>query len=363
MLASCRAGRASCRAGNVLLWLCLVGLAGPLAAVEIKADLTEIVPGVWAALQPEAQRYNDSNAVVVETEREVLVVDTQADPLFVRALAAEIRRRTPKPVRFVAYTHWHPDHTGTGALYRELFPGPIDFIAHRSLAEDVPKRAAPQALELLENLKGAVEQGERRLAGKGAEAPATEEERKSLEARLERHRERLRQLTGLAPVAPTLTFEDELTLHRDGRTLRFLHAPGHTRGDLVLFLPEAKVLVGGDLVDDLPFGGHGSPAAWLATLRRLADLDFEVMVPGHGPLHRGKEHLRTLIRLVETIRAQVGVAVAAGKNLESTRATVDLSELRDTLAGSDEDRRNLFDELMAETIERAWREARGEGME
>ncbi len=363
MRVSCRAGPASCRAGSVLLWLCLLGQAGPLAAVEVEADLTEIAPGVWVALQPEAQRYNDSNAVVVETEREVLVVDTQADPLFVRALAAEIRRRTTKPVRFVVYTHWHPDHTGTGALYRELFPGPIDFIAHRSLAEDVPKRAAPQALELLENLKGAVEQGERRLAGRGAEAPATDEERKSLEARLERHRERLRQLTGLAPAAPTLTFDDELTLHREGRTLRFLHAPGHTRGDLVLLIPEARVLVGGDLVDDLPFGGHGSPAAWLATLRRLADLDFEVLVPGHGPLHRGKEHLRTLIRLVEMVRAQVGAAVAAGKDLEATCAAVDISALRSALAGDDEARRGLFDEFMAETLERAWKEARGEAME
>jgi cyclase len=61
---------------------------------------------------------------------------------------------------------------------------------------------------------------------------------------------------------------------------------GHTESDAFSLLPEARVLVAGDLVFAglPPWAGHGDPSAWAAILRRLLDLDWDTCVPGHGPV-------------------------------------------------------------------------------
>ena len=61
----------------------------------------EVAEGVFAALKPEALRFNDSNSLVIVNERDVVVVDSQASSADTETLIAEIRRRVAKPVRFV----------------------------------------------------------------------------------------------------------------------------------------------------------------------------------------------------------------------------------------------------------------------
>ena len=87
-------------------------------------------------------------------------------------------------------------------------------------------------------------------------------------------------------VAPALTFESELTLHRPGRTIRVLHfGRAHTRGDVIVFLPDDGVVAVGELVEDaFPYFGNAYPAGWASVLEELARLDASVMLPSHGPV-------------------------------------------------------------------------------
>ena len=85
-----------------------------------------------------------------------------------------------------------------------------------------------------------------------------------------------------------------------------------------------------------------------------------MLVPGHGRIHHGKEHLQLVRRFFDAIVAQVAQAVAARQSLEDTQKSVDLTEFRAALVGDDELTARNYDFFVPATIERAWLEARGE---
>ena len=73
------------------------------------------------------------NTGVVIGETGVLVVDSTYLPSRARADIALIRKLTDKPVRYLAYTHWHFDHNNGGIAYRQAFPA-VDVVSARETA-------------------------------------------------------------------------------------------------------------------------------------------------------------------------------------------------------------------------------------
>jgi len=137
---------------------------------------------------------------------------------------------------------------------------------------------------------------------------------------------------------------------------------GHTGGDTVLHLPAEGLLLTGDLLDDLPYVGHGHPREWIQALDALADLEFTRIVPGHGPVFQGSAQLKTLHGYLTDLVTQVDQALADGMGLEETTGSVDLSRWRDAMA-KDAAGERFFDGVRAEAIQRAYEEAseRGSG--
>jgi glyoxylase-like metal-dependent hydrolase (beta-lactamase superfamily II) len=92
---------------------------------------------------------------------------------------------------------------------------------------------------------------------------------------------------GIEPVPPTTTFDGELELKVGDRIVRLLElGPAHTRGDVVVHVPDTDVLFTGDLVFH---GGHpivwaGPIDHWIEACGRMLALGATTVVPGHGPL-------------------------------------------------------------------------------
>ena len=84
------------------------------------------------------------------------------------------------------------------------------------------------------------------------------------------------------------------------------------------------------------------------------------MVPGHGSLRAGRDHLELVTGLFRAITAQVAAAVDQGLDLEATGERVDLAGYRRRLAGDDPVAGRAWENFIPATIERAWLEARGE---
>jgi glyoxylase-like metal-dependent hydrolase (beta-lactamase superfamily II) len=105
-----------------------------------------------------------------------------------------------------------------------------------------------------------------------------------------------------APVDVTLQDGDRLDL-LSGATI--VHVPGHTPGEIALHFPSERLLICGDVIDHRrnrlgpppkPFTDDKNQA--IASLYRLAELDFDLLCPGHGaPIVGGAgEQVRAMVR-------------------------------------------------------------------
>jgi cyclase len=113
---------------------------------------------------------------------------------------------------------------------------------------------------------------------------------------------------------PTLTYADNLILYHGGREFRFLSVPGDAEGTTVLYLPKEKVLLTGDVVSyPIPYIST-PPGRHVESLRMLAGLDVDVIVPGHGPAFRDKNFLNLEAELLETVAKGVREALQKGRS-------------------------------------------------
>lgn len=84
---------------------------------------------------------------------------------------------------------------------------------------------------------------------------------------------------------PTITFADELYLDLGDKHLHLFPTPGHSQDSISIYVEEEKLLIAGDsvVIGIVPAIGDGNSVVLEASLRKLAALDIEVMIPGgHG---------------------------------------------------------------------------------
>lgn len=337
---------------------CAVGQAG-----DSEVRVEKVAPGTFAVVQPTARRFNESNSLFVIRDGSVLVVDTQSSLEATGEVIREIRARTKLPVSQLVLTHWHGDHIQGISAYKEHWPE-VEVIGHVSVAEDIRARAQPQADEEIGQYEAAIAAAKKRLLDRLDREgnPLSADDQKILAGQIEDAEATVEAKKAIPRpfLVPNRTYEDELILGTGASTARVRHRRAHTRGDSIVFLPAGGVLVTGDVLDDLPFGGHGYPGSWVAALEELAKLEVKVIVPGHGSVRQGKEHLNLVLEMFRSMIGQVGSAVERELDLEATQAAVDLASYREKLAGDDPVAGRAWTNFIPPTIERAWLEARGE---
>jgi glyoxylase-like metal-dependent hydrolase (beta-lactamase superfamily II) len=334
-----------------------------IAATQCWASvqLTPIAPGVYVVLQQFADRFNDSNSTVVLMDDAVLVVDTQNTLTEARDEVEAIKHLTSKPVRWVINTHWHNDHVQGNQVYREAFPG-VQFLAQVNTKRDMKLLATSELRERVESLPGQLNQY-RQLLSDSARPGGTrldENRRSVVEMRIRTFSKQLPDLRHTHIVLPDITFDTSTSLFSSAREIRLTHYLGHTEGDVVVFLPDDKILITGDLLDDMPYTGDGSPKGLAETLHRLDALNFDFVIPGHGGIEKGHDHLRLIASLFESIISQVQEDVANGLSLSDAEKSVDVIGFRELVTGGEEHATRAFDAFVPVAIERAYKEAKGD---
>ena len=184
-------------------------------------------------------------------------------------------------------------------------------------------------------------------------------------------------------VPPEITVEQGLRLDDGEPAVEIVKVgPAHTRGDVIVRIPGRGVLAVGDLIEDgLPWFGDGYPSAWADAMDRIAAMfagaEEPILVGGHTAVLRDRELFDTQRRFVRRIADAAASAIeaeAAGSGtdddatdaaIRAAIATADVAEFRDhftrRMAGATEqDRSERFDAFVAEVMERALAEARGE---
>jgi len=161
--------------------------------------------------------------------------------------------------------------------------------------------------------------------------------------------------------APNDTFEDDHEMRIGGKTIRSYHmGRGHTGGDLVVLFVEDRVLHAGDLFfhdlyPNIDLEAGGSVRDWSATLEKVLELDFDYVIPGHGPI-ASREDLAGFGRFMRELADAAAKAAAEGLTLEQTLETVDLKEDEGYSPMSIPLILNLDRDFV---VKRAWEEATG----
>lgn len=340
------------------------------APADEGARVEKVAEGVYVILHDNAtEDWPHGNTGVVVDETGVLVVDSTYLPSRARADIALIRKLTDKPVRYLAYTHWHFDHNNGGSAYRQAFPA-VDVVSARDTARYIElnavwwsrRQAAPGSShrKTLAGLEGQLASGK---DDTGQTLAA--ERRRALAADVAHRKGELEELAHLQVVTPNLTFADALTLTLGGRRVELRNwGRGNSPEDVTVYVPDAQVLFTGDLLvqSPLPYPFASWPVSWVGVLQALDAHPATTLVPGHGPALRDRAYLRQVRALLEASNARVEEKVRAGHTLEQIQEEVTLDDVRRTCpawtpATLDADWRETVKAL----VERSFRGIRGQG--
>jgi glyoxylase-like metal-dependent hydrolase (beta-lactamase superfamily II) len=314
----------------------------PLIGQALDLETVRVAEGVYAFIPSDR---GVGNSVAIITEDAVVVVDA-ALPSTARAIIEKIRSFTDKPVRYVVNTHWHDDHIWGNQAYGAAFDG-VEFIAHENTQQDIVALAVPGLARNIEGLTARIAERDS-LLKMGVDAdgePLTAERRAAIEERQQLFREVLRDFESIEPTLPTLTFQDSHVLFPDGDPIHILYfGQGNTRGDAVVYVPSKKVVITGDLLTyPIPVAAGSFVVDWILTMERLASLEADVIVPGHGPVTRDWAYFELVTRLLTSVVNQVRTAIAQGLSLEQTLDTVDVEDFKAQFVGDDAALDRAFD--------------------
>jgi cyclase len=273
-----------------------------------------------------------SNAAIVINEEWVLVVDAHIRPSAAREVIGGIARITPLPVRFVVNTHFHNDHTQGNQSYFGTFPKGVEYISHVNTRRDIVEKAIPRVREELARIPADIRNSKLQM-----EAARDDSEKLRLKAELDDIQSYLEELRGVNITLPTITFDSSLILPGPRPIELYNFGRGHTAGDVVVFLPDERVLVTGDLFlgPHIPYASDSYPSEWIAALKNTLQLDFDQVALGHTSVVRGEEARAQMQRLIAFMEDAVSHArdmVKAGKSLQAVIAAIDVSRYKDHFA-------------------------------
>jgi len=248
---------------------------------EKKVTFSQISEHAWAYTAE-----GDPNTGIIIGDDCVLVADTQATPAMAADVVRRIREVTDKPIRYVVLTHYHAVRVLGAAAYQ-----PEHIIASRDTRDLI------------------VERGEQDKASEIGRFP------------------RLFQNVETVPPGmtwPTMTFTGRMTLWLGKLEVQLIQlGRGHTKGDTVVWLPQERALLSGDLVefDATPYAGDAYFTDWPQTLDNIAALKPKALVPGRGAALTTPEAVAKGLAgtrdFIADVYSSVQAGVKAGRDLNA----------------------------------------------
>jgi glyoxylase-like metal-dependent hydrolase (beta-lactamase superfamily II) len=170
------------------------------------------------------------NSSVYVTNEGVILVDDKFE-YDGQDIVDKVKSVTSQPIRYVLNTHLHGDHTGSNERFLPI----AEIIAHKNARDNMVKNKAPGVMRVV--------------------------------------------------------FTDETDIFLGGKEVRMKwYGRSHTNGDAVVYFPALKILASGDMGanngPNVDFANGGSIKDWGKTLDEVLKLDFDTVIPGHGPVSK-----------------------------------------------------------------------------
>ncbi|OLC18462.1 MAG: hypothetical protein AUH26_00240 [Candidatus Rokubacteria bacterium 13_1_40CM_69_96] len=241
----------------------LAAVAALATQAQPQAPVREITK-----LAGEVYRFRNNNHYSVFAVTPAGVIAT--DPINAEAarwLKDEIRKRFAQPVRYLVYSHDHADHIAGG----EVFADTAVVAAHANAKRTIVAEKRPTAV-------------------------------------------------------PQVTFASEMSIELGGTVVELAYVGrNHSDNSIVMRFPKERLLFAVDFIPVESLAFRDFPDAyiqdWIDSLQRVEAMDFDVLVPGHGPLGR-KEHVRMFREYMEELRDEVLRHAREGKSVDEVKQLV-----------------------------------------
>ena len=248
---------------TILGWLFVLGPEISAQQARPENEITKLADDVYLF------RHQFHQAIFITTSEGVIVTD----PISAEAAAwlkAEITKLTDRPVRYVVYSHHHSDHITGGSVFADQ----ATFISHAAARAHIVDAADPTT-----------------------------------------------------PI-PDLTFTDRMFIDLGSKHVELIYTgKNHSDNSLIVLLPQNKLLFAVDFipVETVAYRTMRSdyPDDWIESLKRVEQLDFDMLVPGHGKIGR-KEHVRMFREYLEDLRVAVLEQIKKGASLDEAKQAVQL---------------------------------------
>lgn len=279
-------------------------------------SFTEVGPDLYAFTAE-----GDPNTGIVIGDDGCLVFDTQATPVMAQTVIERVRKVTDKPIKYVVLSHYHAVRVLGASAYQ------------------APNIVASQGTYDL-----IVERGQQDWDSEYGRFP-----------RLFRAADSIPGLTW-----PNLVFQGQMSLWLGKREVRLMHlGAGHTKGDIVAWVPDAGVMFSGDLVEyhSACYCGDAYLRQWPATLNAIRDFAPKAIAPGRGDALTGTGMVREALAMtrdfVTTLYSAAEHTVAKGGSLKDSWART--RERMDPAFGSFA----IYEHCLPFNVSRAYDEASG----
>jgi cyclase len=202
------------------------------------------------------------NVAVYVTSEGVILVDDKYEQDF-EGIVSAVKTVTNQPVKYVLSTHHHADHSGGNARFLPA----AEIISTANARRNIVEHKQPNA-------------------------PA-----------------------GMA--GARVVFTEETAVFLGGKEARARYfGRGHTNGDAMVYFPALRTIHTGDLMAGntplIDYAGGGSLVEWTRTLDEAMKLDFDTVIPGHGPV-TNRAGLLTYRTNVEKLRNRATSMIRDGK--------------------------------------------------
>ncbi|MFH1089960.1 MAG: MBL fold metallo-hydrolase [Pseudomonadota bacterium] len=239
--------------------------------------LHDLGNGIWAYLWPNGT-WGFSNAGLIVDGNRSLLVDTLFDLASTKEMLALMRQATPAAasIDILVNTHGNGDHWYGNELVKEA-----EIIASKEGTREMTAMS-PQTLgNLVKNAPNMGAVGEYIIQRFGPF-----------------------KFDDITPTLPNITFEHHLDIKVGRKAVQLIEVgPAHTDGDLLVYVPENRVMFAGDIlfVGGTPITWCGPISGWVKALNRILEMDVDTIVPGHGPItdKKGVQEVKDYLEYVQ----------------------------------------------------------------
>jgi glyoxylase-like metal-dependent hydrolase (beta-lactamase superfamily II) len=275
----------------------------------------------------------------VISEEGVVVYDGGGVTAMADKVIDKIRSLTALPVTHVIISHWHGDHSFGIYRYAEEYQN-VQFVADEFTHDAMNGSPIDYVLgypDFISNNLPRLQETVRTKAHPDGNAVSAGDL-----ARYQRMIEDADDINveynRVKVTPPNVIFKDKLIIQSGSVRIELLNlGQGNTEGDIVMWLPDSRLVAAGDLVVlPSPYAFNVPPRPWAKTLQALKNLNSEILVPGHGAVQRDHQYVDLLIESALSIADQRDAMLKEGLLLSEIEEKLDFSAFEQKFTNGDD---------------------------